>query len=696
MDDLASSRPDVPSAYDFYSKLRKKFVEAGFNMRKWLTNDQELTNRIKSEESQVAIQHHPSPDLQQEDQTFSKTQFQNVDNSEGLPKVLGTSWKPIEDKLVFTFKSLTSYLTEEIVTKRVVLSSIAKIFDPLGVLSPMFVAFKILFQDICKRDVDWDAPLDGDVLERWKSLLQDIQTISSFSIDRCYSSRLNCVETTTFQLHGFGDASDKAFGGVVYLRIQSENSVVCKLVASKTRVSPLPGVTTPKLELLSALVLARLITSVHKTLGPSFNITECVCWLDSEIALWWINKTDKEFKAFVQNGVVEIRKLVAPDLWNYVPSAQNPADIASRGCKASKLKHEKLWWEGPAFLKGKNPDSWPSQKEFGPRNFEKDVFSEIKPAKKVSTVAVAVEVKGLDEVIPPANFSDVYRLLRVTSYVLRFIRRVRGRQRQPQFTSVEIQPEELSDTESLWIKHVQKYVREEEDFGRTRHSLGLFEDDRGILRCGGRLHNAPLPYSARFPAILPRKHQFTVLMIKRSHSNVMHNGVKETLTDLRSRFWVVRGRQTVRDVISPCATCKKLEGRSYNAPPQPSLPDFRVSDEFAFTQVGVDFAGPVYLRDVFSKSKNVFKAYIALFTCASSRAVHLELVPDLTTETFLRGLKRFISRRGMPRFVVSDNGKTFKGSRLKTFLHLHGITWQFNVPRAPWWAGFFERMVRSP
>ena len=254
---------------------------------------------------------------------------------------------------------------------------------------------------------------------------------------------------------------------------------------------------------------------------------------------------------------------------------------------------------------------------------------------------------------------------------------------------MEIKTEELSDAESLWIKHVQKYVREEENFGQTRHSLGLFEDYRDTLRCGGRLHNAPLPYPARFPAILPRKHQFTVLMIKRSHSNVMHNGVKETLTDLRSRFWVVRGRQTVRDVISPCATCKKLEGRSYNAPPQPPLPDFRVSDEFAFIQVGVDFAGPVYLREVFSKSEKVFKAYIALCTCASSRVVHLELVPDL------RGLKRFISRRGMPRIVFSDNGKTFKGSRLKTFLHFHRITWQFNVPRAPWWGGVFERMVRS-
>ena len=279
--------------------------------------------------------------------------------------------------------------------------------------------------------------------------------------------------------------------------------------------------------------------------------------------------------------------------------------------------------------------------------------------------------------------------------LLRFIRRTRGKEGQPQLTSLKIESEELKGAESLWIKHVQRYVQEEEKFEQTRHSLGLFPDGEGILRCGGRLHNAPLPYTARFPAILPRKHHFTILMIRKSHNNVMHNGVKETLTDLRSRFWVVKGRQTVRKVISSCATCKKLDGRPYNAPPQPPLPDFRVSDEMAFTQVGVDFAGPVYLKDVYSKSKKVYKAYIAIFTCASSRAVHLELVPDLSTGTFLRCLKRFVSRRGVPRLVISDNGKTFKGSSLKPFLSQHGIVWKFNVPRAPWWGGFFERMVRS-
>ena len=263
---------------------------------------------------------------------------------------------------------------------------------------------------------------------------------------------------------------------------------MCKLVASKTRVSPITGATTPRLELLSALVLARLLTSVHKALDPSLKITKCVCWLDSEIALWWITKTDKEFKPFVQNRVVEIRKLTTPDVWRHVSTDQNPADIASRGCKASRLKDNKTWWEGRDFLK-KSSDCWPNRKEFGAKNFETNVLSEIKPTKKVTTVAAAVEVKGLDQIIQPAKFSDLYKLIQVTCYVLRFIMHTQRKQGQPRLTSLEIEPEELN--------------RKEEKFEQTRHSLGLFEDEDGILRCSGRLHNAPLPYAARFPAILP-------------------------------------------------------------------------------------------------------------------------------------------------------------------------------------------------
>lgn len=141
-----------------------------------MTNNQELADRIKSEEFQGVSRQQPIPVFQQEDQTFSKSQFQNQDNTEDLPRVLGTSWNHADDKLVFTFKNVTSYLTEEIITKRIILSSIAKIFDPLGLLSSVFVAFKILFQDICKKEVDWDTPLGGEILKQWRSFCKTCKT----------------------------------------------------------------------------------------------------------------------------------------------------------------------------------------------------------------------------------------------------------------------------------------------------------------------------------------------------------------------------------------------------------------------------------------------------------------------------------------------------------------------------------------
>ncbi|XP_044174315.1 uncharacterized protein LOC122957942 [Acropora millepora] len=172
----------------------------------------------------------------------------------------------------------------------------------------------------------------------------------------------------------------------------------------------------------------------------------------------------------------------------------------------------------------------------------------------------------------------------------------------------------------------------------------------------------------------------------------MHNGVAETLVQLRSRYWIVKGRQTVKSIINKCVVCKKLEGRPYGTPPASQLPRFRLSHEFAFTSIGVDFAGPVYVKDIYHKSADMNKAYIVLYTCASSRAVHLDLVPRLTTEVFVRSFKRFIARRGVPNLVVSDNGSTFKGEALKKLLAEHRIEWKFNVALAPWWGGFFERL----
>ena len=272
-------------------------------MRKWLTNNQDLASRIQCEEGQSEL--HPAIELQQDDQTFSKSQF-HCQTSEELLKVLGTARDTEKDHLVFSFEGLTIYLQEQIVTKRVVLSSIAKIFDPLGILSPIFTALKIMFQSLCKVQVDWDSPLVENATSHWKALLKDMQRLSRILIERCYLSKLNCIEECTMDLHRFGDGSDKAYGAVVYLRIVSGSSVECKIVASRTRVAPITRATTPRVELLSALVLARLIKSVYQALQPTLKISKTYCWLDSEIALWWTAGTGKKFKTFVQNRVREI------------------------------------------------------------------------------------------------------------------------------------------------------------------------------------------------------------------------------------------------------------------------------------------------------------------------------------------------------------------------------------------------------
>ena len=179
-----------------------------------------------------------------------------------------TAWNNVTDQLEFTYESLASYLEERIVTKRVILSTIAKIFDPLGVLLLVFIILKILFQLICKKGVDWDDPVEEEIAEQWRSILEDMKKVSVIPINRWYLSKLNNNKSkqSDIELHGFGDASGRAYGAVVYSRAESNNSVVCTLLAAKARVAPIVGSTIPRLELLSTVILARLISSIQQAL----------------------------------------------------------------------------------------------------------------------------------------------------------------------------------------------------------------------------------------------------------------------------------------------------------------------------------------------------------------------------------------------------------------------------------------------
>ena len=220
--------------------------------------------------------------------------------------------------------------------------------------------------------------------------------------------------------------------------------------------------------------------------------------------------------------------------------------------------------------------------------------------------------------------------------------------------------DEYGAAEILWLREMQQAVVESPRFESLKNQLGLYTDDNGLLRCKGRLQNATIPFNAKYPILLPADHYLTALIIHDCHKRVLHNGSRETLAELRSRFWIVRGRQVVRKVLSRCVICKRIEGQHYAIPPTAPLPQFRVEESPVFTNTGIDFVGPLFVKRGAREKGDMEKVYIALYTCGSSRAVHLDVVPDLTAETFIRSFKRFICRRGIPRLVVSDNAKTFK------------------------------------
>ena len=180
-------------------------------------------------------------------------------------------------------------------------------------------------------------------------------------------------------------------------------------------------------------------------------------------------------------------------------------------------------------------------------------------------------------------------------------------------------------------------MKTKREFESWNYQLGLYQDDHGLWRCGGRLNNSEMPSPAKHPVLLDKSHHLTRLIIWDCHRRVMHSGTKATLTELRSKYWILGGRQLVRKLLHKCVTCRKSQGKAYRPPLAPPLPGFRVKQARPFSSTGVDFAGPLYVRDTVNSTSK--KVWMCLYTCCVTRAVHLDIVPDMTTQAFIRCFK---------------------------------------------------------
>lgn len=607
---------------------------------------------------------------------WEHTNLHDEGNSEKTVSVLGMLWNKTTDSL---FCDLTSVNDIKLnVTRRVILSTVHKIFDPLGFLCPVTLLPKIMVQQTWKLKIGWDVELPEEIQQEFADWSQDLQLLSDVAIPRS----LSLYEATKLSLHTFVDASRSAYSAAVFLRRIHRQMVTVDLIQAKSRVAPLHKTTIPRLELLACCIGARLTSTVK--IAMDLQGIPITYWTDSSTALSWIQR-DENWGVFVNNRVKEIRALTAGELWRHVSGENNPADLPSRGCSVKTLLKTK-WWEGPHWLK-ENEEDWPATVV---RTDEEEVSKEKRKGIVAYSSFVCTE---LEDKWYSRKFSKYSQILRMIAWMYRFIDNSRTANRK--FTG-ELSVSEIEAAEKKLWKIVQREAFKEEESRLQLKTLQTFLDNDGLVRLETKITRRNDDNNFLCPIVLPSKHEVVDRLIHERHLQFLHAGVQVVLIDIRQRFWIMRGRKTVRQVISKCVRCKRYSAKPIQTAPIP-LPEDRVREAAVFEIVGVDLCGPLILR-------GGVKSWVVLYTCAVYRALHLELVTSLSTKSFLLSLRRFIARRGRPHTIYSDNGTNFVGSEnlfksidwraIQVEASVRRITWKFNPPSAAWWGGFWERLIQ--
>ncbi|XP_049874500.1 uncharacterized protein LOC126372695 [Pectinophora gossypiella] len=672
--------PSVEEAIELKNELVKLLDCAKFELRKWSSNSPEFLSQLPSEHCQI-----PKP-------------FCDNSNQHTL-KILGIQWDPTQDNFTYSASELDSKCT-----KRSILSNVARIYDPLGWLTPVVLIAKLLIQDLWRRQLDWDESVPADVSQQWQNFVSELQNLTEVRIPR----RVALSNTAKYELVGFCDGSTKAYGCCVYQRSIGDGDITSHLLIAKSRVAPLKPLTVNRLELCGAALLARVLKHMYSLLHSQINIVRVTAFTDSSTVLAWLNTPPYKLKTFVSHRVAKIIDEVSVENWLHVSTHDNPADHCSRGLPCSQIITSQTWWSGPKWLLAEST-SWPIQREL----VSPDNIPELK-----STAHVALPTSEKDDAVSQLihKCSSLSRVQRVLAWCLRFVANSK-RSSEARITS-PLTVEELNTSLSMLARHEQAASFSEEidsvksniPCSRIIQKLYPFIDELGLLRVGGRLKNSQLPQNTIHPILLPKLSPISRLIIDYYHRLHLHCGPRTLQSLVQRRFWILGIRNLIRSRLSKCVTCFKVNP----TPCQPmmgNLPSPRVQPARCFQNVGVDFAGPFTVKESRRRNAKTYKAYVCVIVCLAVKAIHLEVVSDLSTPAFIAAFDRFVSRRGLCKMVISDCGTNFIGARrylseihqllltkqseLNTEFSGRGIDWRLNPPTGSHFGGIFESGVKS-
>ena len=682
VDDLLRSVDEEEEAIALVKNIDAMCDAGGFNLTKYLSTNSNVIHSIPKEKRAEGLRTH------------------QIGTALPEESALGVLWNMQNDTFGFSVN-----FRKDNGTNRGCLATISRFKDPLGLAAPFILPGKKILQKVTTQASSWDDKLSPEDAKAWADWREDVLLLNSLEVRRCYRSE-NFGKVVETSLHCFSDASFVGYGVAAYLRMVNEvGKVQVVLIMGKSRVSPLKLTTVPRLELTAATVAVKIAALLVEEL--KIKDLEVYFWVDNKVVLGYILNDRRRYRIYVANRVQLIESYTSKSQWKYVDTKENPSDSASRGMSPRKTDKVDMYLNGPYFLRSQDTSWRDSQPEV--EMIEDDV--EVKREKVVNAIQSTTDT--VLQVLE-TRVSNWHRMRRIVVWIMRFASKKWRETRKEDISVAEIQ---AAETKLIQLMQKRAYGKEIECIlsgdravknMKRLEKLDPMVDENGVLRVGGRLSQAKESEQFRFPIILPKKAILTRRLIEWHHKRIEHRGRHSTVNRLREQgYWVVSGNREVGAVVYQCVRCRWLRGRALGQK-MAGLPWSRTTVEPPFTYCGVDVFGPMMVKD----GRRTLKRYGILFTCFSLRAVHIELMSTLETDSFIQALTRFIGRRGVVREIRSDNGTNFVGadSELKKamkeidhkkvgeFLTEEGcdyITFERNTPHASHMGGVWERQIRT-